>query len=136
MLTVALRFATDCAATYRRADARTRGRYNALAFDGLVVPDGRIVEAQYAEPSGDGFALPEFEYEDSVTPTGLEPVTSRLQGGRCGTELVRLGSCPWRRRAATFTSGAIVPLLTSSELQETRQRSQTCPWPTSTFRLA
>jgi site-specific DNA recombinase len=79
VLATALRFATECAATYRRADERTRGRYNAAVFDALVVREGQIAEPQYGEPFGGVFSLPKLEYGDLVPAAGLEPATKGLR---------------------------------------------------------
>jgi site-specific DNA recombinase len=82
VLTLVLRFATDCAATYRRADARRRAGYNSVVFDALLVRDGGIAEPRFAEPFGGVFSLPTLEYDDLATPIGFEPTISTLTGWR------------------------------------------------------
>lgn len=47
VLGTAIRFASDCAGAYRRADDRIRTQFNAAVFEELLVRDGRVAEARY-----------------------------------------------------------------------------------------
>lgn len=78
ILGTAMRFATNCAKAYARADGKTRRRFNQAVFAKLAVRDGKIVETSYQTPFDVLFADGEFEYGDLVGVTGLEPVTSAV----------------------------------------------------------
>ena len=73
VLDIAIRFASDCAGAYRRADDRTRTLFNAAVFEQLLVRDGRVGEARYRAPFDLLFTTPRFEYEGLVGGAGLEP---------------------------------------------------------------
>jgi site-specific DNA recombinase len=75
VLGMAIRFASDCAAAYRRADDRIRTQFNAAVFEALLIRDGRVAEARYRAPFDLLFAMPRFEYQCLVEPGGLEPPT-------------------------------------------------------------
>ena len=52
ILDTAGRFATNCAATYRHADPRTRKLFNAAVIDRIEIRDGHIAHVDYrARPS-------------------------------------------------------------------------------------
>jgi hypothetical protein len=78
VLRTAIRFASDCAAAYRRADDRTRPRFNTAVFEQLLVREGRVAEARYRAPFDLLFAVPRFEYQCLVGGAGLEPATSSV----------------------------------------------------------
>ncbi len=73
VLDIAIRFASDCAAAYRRADHKTRALFNQAVFEQLLVRDGRVAEARYLAPFDLLFTRPEFEYHDLVGGAGIEP---------------------------------------------------------------
>ena len=73
ILGTAMRFATNCAKAYARADGKTRRRFNQAVFAKLAVRDGKIVETTYQTPFDVLFADGEFEYGDLVEAKGLEP---------------------------------------------------------------
>ena len=66
LIGTALRFATNCARTYRRADDRTRKVFNTAVLEEVLVRDGHVVNAAYQAPFDLLFAMPKFEYEDVV----------------------------------------------------------------------
>jgi hypothetical protein len=69
---MAIRFASDCGAAYRRADDRTRTQFNAALFEELLVRAGRVTEARYRAPFDLLFAMPRFEYQCLVGERGFE----------------------------------------------------------------
>ncbi len=73
VLDIAIRFAADCSAAYRRANEKTRALFNQAVFEKLLVQDGRIAEVQYLAPFDLLFSGPEFEYHDLVGGAGIEP---------------------------------------------------------------
>ena len=103
-----MRFATNCAKAYGRADAKTRRRFNQAVFAKLAVRDGRIVETSYQTPFDVLFADGEFEYGDlveTVETMGLEPTTPCLQS-RCSSQLSYVPVSPLQSRLAKRCGGS------------------------------
>ena len=75
VLDIAIRFAADCTAAYRRANEKTRALFNRALFEQLLVRDGRIAEARYLAPFDLLFNAQEFEYHDLVEAAGVEPAS-------------------------------------------------------------
>ncbi len=82
VLSVAIRFASDCGAAYARADDRTRHLYNQAIFEDLLVREGKVAEARFRAPFDLLFSSPEFYYGGLVERGGLEPPTSAVRGQR------------------------------------------------------
>jgi site-specific DNA recombinase len=78
VLDVAVRFAADCSAAYRRSNEKTRALFNQAVFEQVLVRDGRIAEARYLAPFDLLFNAREFEYHDLVGGAGFEPATLGL----------------------------------------------------------
>jgi hypothetical protein len=68
-----MRFAADCAQTYRRASRRTRRLFNLAVFDRIEVCDRKPASVRYQAPFDLLFNTGKFEYDAVVAPTGFEP---------------------------------------------------------------
>ena len=68
------RFATNCAATYRQADPRTRKLFNAAVIDRIEIRDGHITHVDYKAPFDLLFGGSGFEYRTVVELRGFEPL--------------------------------------------------------------
>jgi hypothetical protein len=66
VLGIAIRFAADCTAAYRRANEKTRALFNQAVFEQLLVRDGRITDTRYLAPFDLLFNAQEIEYRDLV----------------------------------------------------------------------
>ncbi|MGH9189627.1 MAG: hypothetical protein ACRD0Q_06300, partial [Acidimicrobiales bacterium] len=68
-----MRVAASCATAYGRASERARRSFNRAVFTTLAVRDGRIVDVGYQAPFDVLIRASEFEYDDLVEVSGLEP---------------------------------------------------------------
>jgi hypothetical protein len=75
VLETAGRFATNCAATYRHADPRTRKLFNSAVIDRIEIRDGHISHVDYKAPFDLLFGGSGFEYRTVVELRGFEPLT-------------------------------------------------------------
>jgi site-specific DNA recombinase len=75
VLETAGRFATNCAATYRHADPRTRKLFNAAVIDRIEIRDGHITHVDYKAPFDLLFSGSGFKYRTVVELRGFEPLT-------------------------------------------------------------
>ncbi len=66
VMTLALRFSTNCGRAYRRAGDRSRKRFNLVVMEAVLVRDGHVVDASYKAPFDVLFSSPKFEYVDVV----------------------------------------------------------------------
>ena len=82
VLSIALKFASNCAQAYRSANDRIRRLYNSAVFDELVVRGGEIADVHYRPPFELVFGVTEFEQGGMERETGLEPATSTLGRSR------------------------------------------------------
>jgi hypothetical protein len=73
VLETAMRFAADCAQTYRKASRKTRRLFNQAVFDRIEVCDRKLASVTYQAPFDLLFGTGKFEYEAVVAPTGFEP---------------------------------------------------------------
>jgi site-specific DNA recombinase len=73
VLETAMRFAADCAQTYRRASRKTRRLFNQAVFNRIEVCDRKLVNVSYQAPFDLLFSTGKFEYGELVAPTGFEP---------------------------------------------------------------
>jgi site-specific DNA recombinase len=73
ILETAMRFAADCAQTYRRASRRTRRLFNQAVLDRIEVCDRKLTSVRYQAPFDLLFGRGGFEYDAVVAPTGFEP---------------------------------------------------------------
>jgi site-specific DNA recombinase len=73
VLETAMRFAGDCAQTYRRVSRRTRRLFNQAVFDRIEVCDRKLASVTYQAPFDLLFGTGRFEYDAVVAPTGFEP---------------------------------------------------------------
>jgi hypothetical protein len=72
---IAGRFATNCAATYRHADPRTRKLFKSAVIDRIEVRDGRITHVDYKAPFDLLFGGSGFVYRTVVELRGFAPLT-------------------------------------------------------------
>jgi hypothetical protein len=75
ILETAGRFATNCAATYRHADPRTRKLFNHAVIDRIEIRDGHISHVDYKAPFDLLFGGSGFEYRTVVELRGFEHLT-------------------------------------------------------------
>jgi hypothetical protein len=61
-----MRFAADCAQTYRRASRRTRRLFNLAVFDRIEVCDRKPASVRYQAPFDLLFNTGKFEYDAVV----------------------------------------------------------------------
>jgi hypothetical protein len=66
VLETAMRFAADCAQTYRRASRRTRRLFNQAVFDRIEVCDRKLTSVRYQAPFDLLFGTGGFEYDAVV----------------------------------------------------------------------
>src|ERR1700680_436862 len=78
VLGTAIRFASDCAAAYRRADDRIRTQFNAAMFEELLVRAGRVAGGRSRPPFDLLFGMPRFECQCLVGGAGFEPAPSSV----------------------------------------------------------
>jgi hypothetical protein len=69
------RFATNCGAAYRHADASTRKLFNSAVIDRIEVRDGHIAHVDYRAPFDLLFGGSGFEHRTVVELRGFEPLT-------------------------------------------------------------
>ena len=80
VLDLAMRLAGKTAATYRVANAHTRGRLNQALFEKLLVVGGKITEVRYQSPFERIFSDPtKFVYGGVERETGFEPVKAKIK---------------------------------------------------------
>ncbi len=85
LVSLALKLASNCHESYRKASPETKKLWNRAFFEELVVRNRAVVDVRYAEPFQAIFAASAGRVSDNgllVEMTGFEPATSWLQTRR------------------------------------------------------